>query len=213
MSARPKARHRSQRYPRDEAHSRKSIPKPNPGMVSLWALTQRFQRYWLDLVAWPLLALAAISLFALFDNLSAGSLVNAWGHDLASWLGWGKFIVPAFLGWLGVALLRHHFGRPQRLRWGRIIAAEVASLAGLGLLHQFDGGNLSRVVTGRGGGIIGWGVGQAFSLLQIAPPLEMLILSLVFACSFVLACGPLADRLARGWAQISPENKKEEVSS
>jgi DNA segregation ATPase FtsK/SpoIIIE, S-DNA-T family len=202
MSRRSKGRHSSQRYARDEAHSRKPIPKPNPGMVSLWALTQRFQRYWLDLVAWPLLALAGVSLFALFDPLSAGSVVNVWGHALASWLGWGKFIVPAFLGWLGVTLLRRNFGRLPRLRWGRIIAAEVAALAGLGLLHQFDGGNLSHVVAGRGGGIIGWGVGQVFAIFPIVPWLQILILSLVFTASFVLACDPLADRLARWWAQV-----------
>ena len=84
----------------------------------------------------------------------------------------------------------------MRLRWGRIIAAELAVLAGLGLLHQFDGGSLSHVVAGRGGGIIGWGVGQAFSFISIAPWLQILILSLVFAIGLVFACDPLADRLA-----------------
>ncbi len=186
MSGRSPGHRRSQRYARDESHSRKTIPKPNVGMVSLWALAQRFQRYWLDLVGWPLLALAAVSLFALFDRLSAGSMVNAWGRTLASWLGWGKFIVPAFLAWLGIVLLRRNFGRPLRLRWGRIIAAELAGLAGLGLLHQFDGGNLSHVVTGRGGGIIGWSVGQAFAFFSMAPPLEILILSLVFAIAWLI---------------------------
>ncbi len=202
MSERSKGRRRSQRYARDETHSRKAIPKPNAGMMGLWALAQRFQRYWLDLVAWPLLAFAAVSLFALFDQLSAGSIVNAWGRALASWLGWGKFMVPAFLAWLGIVLLRRNFGRPLRLRWGRIIAAELAALAGLGLLHQFDGGTLAHVLAGRGGGIIGWSVGQAFSLISIAPWFQILILSLVFAISFVFACDPLADRVARWWAQV-----------
>jgi DNA segregation ATPase FtsK/SpoIIIE, S-DNA-T family len=202
MSARSKGRQPAQRFARDEAHSRKSIAKPNPGLMGLWALAERFRRYWLDLVAWPLLALAAVSLFALFDSLSAGSLVNTWGHGLASWLGWGKFLVPACLAWLGVALLRHNFGRAQPVRWGRVIATEIACLAGLGLLHQFDGGNLAHVMTGRGGGIIGWGVGQAFAVFSFAPWLEVLVLSLVFAASFVLAWGPLADRLARWWARV-----------
>jgi S-DNA-T family DNA segregation ATPase FtsK/SpoIIIE len=196
------SRSKRRRYARDEQHSRKQIPAPSPSLMGTWLLVNRLQRYWLDLAAWPILALALLTFLGLFDNLSHGSLINVWGHVLGQWLGWGKFLVPIALAWLGVALVRHNFGRTMKLRWARIIAGEVAGVALLGLLDRLDGGTLTHIMAGGGGGIVGWGVDQVAAALAVPAWAEVLALGLVFVASFCAACPPISDRLARWWADL-----------
>ena len=170
--------------------------------MGTWLLVNRLQRYWLDLVAWPILALALLTFLGMFDSLSRGSLINGWGRLLGQWLGWGRFLVPLALAGLGVALVRHNFGHIVKVRWARIIAAEVAGVALLGLLDRVDGGTLTHIVSGGGGGLIGWGVGLLAAMVGVPAWLEVLALVLVFIVGFCAACPPVSGRLARWWAAV-----------
>jgi S-DNA-T family DNA segregation ATPase FtsK/SpoIIIE len=178
-----------------EDRPRKHIPAPNPALMQAWWLVSRLRRYWRDLAAVLLLAIALLTLFGL-TGLSSGSLLDTWATVLETWFGWGAAIVPLTAGWIGATLLAHNFGRPVRLRWGRVIAAEGAAFALLGLLNLFAEGSVALAASGRGGGIVGWGIGLMAARLLPAPT-DVLALGALFLFCLFLAADVTADRLAR----------------
>ncbi len=183
-------------YDRDgEGHPRKHIPEPDPGLFRFFGVIQRLGKYWDDLLAVVLLVVAALSLLGLTE-LTSGALTDWWVGLLRSWFGWGAWLVALSLGWVGALILLHNLGKLPPLRWGRLIAAEVALFALLGLFNLMAGGTLGLALEGQGGGLIGWGLGYAVARL-FPPPTDAFSLGAVFLLSLLFALDVTADRFAR----------------
>jgi S-DNA-T family DNA segregation ATPase FtsK/SpoIIIE len=180
---------------------RKQIPEPNPVMMGAWVFARRLQKYADDLIGVLLVAFALLTLFGL-TGLSSGSVLDAWAALLRTWFGWGSAIVPLTAGWAGAMVLIHNWGRPVKIRWSRVVAAEGAAFALLGLLNLTNNGSIALAAAGRGGGILGWGIGYLFA--RIPAPGDFLALGVLFLACLFLASNVTADRLTRlsQWMQL-----------
>ena len=188
---------------RDDA-SRKQIPLPDPRLYSVYAVFQRLGRYWRDIVAILLLVvLAPLMLFGL-SGLSEGSFVNALAGGLWTWFGWGAWLAPLTLGWIGWKILAQNFGTPRPVRWGRLFAGEVAAFVLLGLFNLFNGRNVALATAGEGGGLVGWGLGFLFAAV-FPSPADAFVLVMLFLGSLFLALDITADRLAHLWERIKAQ--------
>ncbi len=161
-------------------------------------------RYGRDIAAILALALALLTLFGLL-GLSSGTMLDAWAGFLSRWLGWGAVLAPITVGGIAWAQLAHRLrapGVPLAIPWGRVIAAEGAAVAFLGLLNLATGANVALAATGRGGGLIGWGVGYLFAAV-LPPPADGLALLTLFIFGLFLAMNVTANRLGRllDWLQ------------
>ena len=198
----PSAGMRTKAFAQEEVPRKPATPV-NPALAWALLLTSRLGRYWGDLGAVLLLALAAITLLGVL-NLSTGTLLNAWAGFLRQWLGWGAVLVPITLGWLAwvqlMASLRGTGGL-ARVRWWRVIAAEGAAFAALGLLNLANGSNAATAALGRGGGLIGWSLGRLFGAL-LPSPADGLALLTLFLVGLFLSTDVTADRLSRFVARL-----------
>lgn len=127
---------------------------PPESLESLARFYLRFGRFFRDVAGAALTAFALISLLALW-RLTDGALVTPFVGLLALWFGWGSYVVLFAIAYLGVALLSQRGGA---IRWGRIIALELAALFTLGLLSAAGGNDLARADAGMDGGRLGWGM-------------------------------------------------------
>lgn len=122
-------------------------------------LGERLLSYADDLAIFTLAGLAAITFLGL-AGLTSGSLINSITQGLYTWLGWSSVLVPVLLGgaalWLGLRAA----GRGPRIRWARVITAEISFLALLGLLGVLSGPDLPAAELGNWGGLIGWGIAR-----------------------------------------------------
>ncbi len=189
--------------PRPRGHAQDGAPrKPvaplNPALAWVLLLGARLGRYSGDLAAVLLLALAALTLVGLL-NLSTGALLSAWAGFLRRWLGWGALLAPVTLGWLGwvqlMASLRGQGGL-AKVRWWRVIAAEGAAFALLGLFNLVIGSNVLSANNGHGGGLIGWSLGYLLGSMLPAPA-DGLALLVLFLAGLFLSSDVTADRLGR----------------
>src|SRR5260221_12272580 len=80
---------------------------PNPVLGRVVVLGSRLYKYWRNLGAVLLIALALLTLIGL-TGLSSSRLLIAWADFLRRWLGWGAILVPASLGWLAWLQLAPH---------------------------------------------------------------------------------------------------------
>jgi S-DNA-T family DNA segregation ATPase FtsK/SpoIIIE len=130
------------------------MPPSNDRLDRLTRFNLHFGRYLRDALGIFLIALALMSLFALW-NLTGGVLLTPWSTFLASWFGWGSYLLIIAMGYGGFTLIRRDFGR---LGWGRLLTLEIASLLTLGLLSILGGNSLVRAEAGEDGGRLGWGI-------------------------------------------------------
>jgi S-DNA-T family DNA segregation ATPase FtsK/SpoIIIE len=131
--------------------------------ASAWReLYERGLEYIDDVGSLVLIGASLVTAFALF-GVTHGSLVDIWAGLLERWLGWGSWLAPlTMLGAAGV-LIRRRAGHAVAIPWLKVIAAELALAAVLGLLALFDGLSLPGAESGAGGGLIGWGLAKALS--------------------------------------------------
>jgi S-DNA-T family DNA segregation ATPase FtsK/SpoIIIE len=201
----------ARQYAQDET-SRKHIPTPDPALLGLYRVAQRLSKYADDVAAVILLMMAALSLLGL-TGLSTGALVVAWATLLRTWFGWGAYVVAFSAGWIGVLIVLHNLGRLAPLKWGRVIAAEIAIFMLLGLLNLQHGGKVAFALQGEGGGLIGWGIGYIFS--RIFPqPADAFVIGLLFLISLLFALDITADRFERlgQWLATQSFENEAEVS-
>ncbi len=140
------------------------------------ALTQQgksFQGIWDHLrnYSWDiggilLLAFSIMTLIAtLFPDLVAGSALLRWTNIIRFGLGWGSVFVVLSGIVLGIWMLKKQAGEPYSVLWVRIFALEGAIFCLIVLFTVFGGHSLTRAREGLDGGLVGWGLVEAFSSL------------------------------------------------
>ena len=129
-------------------------PAPNDWLDRFEHFNLHFGRYLRDVAGVSLIAIALMSLLALW-NLTNGILLTPWSEFLSKWFGWGSYIVVVVIGYGGSVLLRRD-GRPLGLI--RILSLELAALLTLGLLAAIGSDSLVRAEAGQDGGRLGWGI-------------------------------------------------------
>ncbi len=127
---------------------------PNDMLERLARFNLHFGRYLRDGAGVFLIAVAVISLLGLW-GATGGLLLTPWSQFLGTWFGWGSYLLLIGVALGGFALIRR-VGTP--VRWGRLVALELAALLTLGLLSIIGGNSLSRAEIGMDGGRLGWGL-------------------------------------------------------
>ncbi len=173
---------------------------PNDWLDRLTRFNLHFGRFLRDAFGILLLALAAMSLLALW-GFSEGLLLTPWAALLKTWFGWGSYIVIAALAASGIFLLRRG-ATPFGL--GRILALELASFLTLGLLAAFGGLDLTRAELGMDGGRVGWGLARLFFMLA-GRTWGMVILFLLWLL-FVMGAFNLWSRIEKWLVQLAGES-------
>lgn len=157
-------------------------PPTSDWLDGLARFNQRFGPYLRDLAGLALVALALISVIALMGG-TRGWFISLWAGWIASWFGWGAFLVAIAIGLFGLALFNLKLGS-----WslGRIIWLELVAFLTLGLLSALMGNSVDRAVQGLDGGQIGWGI--TWLLWKVATPVGGTLI-LVAAWLFAAASG------------------------
>jgi len=103
---------------------------------------------------------AALITFLGMLGLTRGTLINAWVAALDRWLGWFAPVVPLTMLVGAVAFGRRRLGIPWQIPWVRVVALEISFFALMGVLALAADYSLAESESGKGGGLIGWGVGS-----------------------------------------------------
>jgi len=90
--------------PRRSASRRSSSKKPQP---TLWQQLSRDQK--LDILGWVLIVLSTLTILSML-SAQQGILTQWWISLLSQIFGWGRYVVPIFLGAFGLWLVLRHFG-------------------------------------------------------------------------------------------------------
>ncbi len=95
----------SRKKPRSSSSSRRSSSKkPQP---TLWQQLSRDQK--LDILGWVLIVVATLTILSML-SAQQGILTQWWISLLSQIFGWGRYVVPIFLGSFGLWLVLRHFG-------------------------------------------------------------------------------------------------------
>jgi S-DNA-T family DNA segregation ATPase FtsK/SpoIIIE len=121
-------------------------------------LETHFGRFLWDILGVFLLAFTLMTFLGLL-GLSKGSLLETGTSILGIWLGWGKYLFILATGSLGILAFRRS-RKPVKVRWGQVLALELASLLTLALLSILNGNRLTE--GDMWGGQIGWGLSMLF---------------------------------------------------
>ena len=130
------------------------IPPSNDWLDRLTRFNLHFGRYLRDAGGVFLMALALMSLLALW-RLTGGFLLTPWAAFLSTWFGWGSYLLVLAMAYAGLTLVRRDTGK---LGWRRLLSLETASLLTLGLLSILGANSLVRAEAGQDGGRLGWGI-------------------------------------------------------
>ena len=98
------------------------------------------KQYIWDVGGLVFLALGLITLLALL-SLTKGTFVNWWAGLLQRWFGWGSFLLVPMVLAVGIILLIRRSTALESIRWGRILALEIAAFAVV-VLFAISGGKL-----------------------------------------------------------------------
>jgi len=123
-------------------------------MDRLSRLETHFGRFLWDILGVFLLAFALMTLLGIF-GLSKGTLLEKWISFLGIWLGWGSFLLILATGAVGLLALRRS-RHAVKVRWGQVIALEMAAFLTLAVLSVLSGNRLTE--GNMWGGQIGWGL-------------------------------------------------------
>ncbi len=129
-------------------------PVPDDWLDRFGNFNLHFGRYLRDMAGILLIAIALMSLLALW-NLTSGILLTPWSEFLSKWFGWGCYIIILAIGYGGLFLLRHD---NKAFGLFRILSLELAALLTLGLLAVIGSDSLVRAEAGQDGGRLGWSI-------------------------------------------------------
>ncbi|RPH58944.1 MAG: hypothetical protein EHM81_09080 [Chloroflexi bacterium] len=151
----------------DQYHLEEPVPNRPDFLDWLQRAQTHFGRFAWDAGGVLLLAFSAMTLLALFGLGTKGSsLLEPLVNTLQRGLGWwGSLLFVLAVGLAGLVTLRKRQYQNERVRWGRVIALEIAAFLGLTLLSVISGVSLEEATSGMGGGIIGWSLATLLSML------------------------------------------------
>lgn len=163
----------------------------NDWLERLARFNTQFGRFVRDAIGVALIAFAVMAFFAIW-NWTDGILLTPIASILRTWFGWGSLLILVGIAYLGYSLLQRERGS---IRWGRILALELAALLTLGLLATFSGNDLFRAESGMDGGRLGWGIVRL--MWQMGTVLGTLVLFLLWALAVATGFGLWAK--LEGW--------------
>jgi S-DNA-T family DNA segregation ATPase FtsK/SpoIIIE len=147
----PSAPRKSQSHSEED---RSREPRSTDWVDHLARLETHFGRFLWDILGVFLLAFALMTLLGIF-GLSKGTLLEKWISLLGKWLGLGSFLVILASGAAGLFAFRRS-RHAVKVRWGQMIALELAVFLTLAVLSVLSGNRLSE--GNMWGGQIGWGL-------------------------------------------------------
>lgn len=131
---------------------------------SFQGIWNRLRNYSWDIGGILLLAFSIMTMIAtLFPDLVAGSALLRWTKIIRLGLGWGSVFVVLSGIVLGIWMLKQQAGEPYSIIWVRIFALEGAIFFLIILFTVIGGHSLDRAREGLDGGLVGWGLVEAFS--------------------------------------------------
>ena len=188
----------------------KAVPsgRPSPKLPSGWERFGRFLvliRPYAEDISIVLLGLFSVLCLAALAGLAHGALIDALGGILKRWMGWGAVLLPLALLWISGRLLLNRLGHEQRISWPRVIALELAVLAGLALASLLGASTLVESESGRGGGLIGWGIQYLLGLVM-SPAVRGVLLAISAILCTIYGMG-----LALGeWLRLEDTDRAED---
>lgn len=154
---------------------------------------------WLDLLGGALLLLALITILSLLSP-QQGALTRLWLTILIRIFGWGMFIVPLFIGAVGLWLILRRFEeRLPQPRPAQLVGVALGFLTALATLH-FIAARLfwpqlelyALVPLGEGGGYIGAALLEVgFKLLGVAGTLVTLLMLWLVVITLIAGLSPI----------------------
>jgi len=127
-------------------------------------LWDRFGHYIWDVGGILLIAFSLMTLIALvFPGWVQGSALLVWTNILRLGVGWGSSLVILSGIGVGVWMLKQQAGEAAHVNWRRVFALEAAMFSLIALITVLGGHSLTRAREGMHGGLVGWGLVEAFS--------------------------------------------------
>ncbi|MBN1921547.1 MAG: DNA translocase FtsK 4TM domain-containing protein [Anaerolineae bacterium] len=174
-------------------------------------LIQLSRDQWLDLLGGGLILVAVATILSLLSP-QQGALTQLWLTGLKKVFGWGMFIVPLFIGALGVWLILRRFGdRLPRPQPEQVAGVGIGFLTALMTLHLIASrifwpgvGLFQLVEQGEGGGLIGAALlDLSIKLIGVAGAVVALLMLWLIVITLVVGISPAeaAQILLEGRAQ------------
>lgn len=127
--------------------------------TSLWQRLSRDQK--LDILGWALVALSALTVLSML-SAQQGMLTQWWIQLLSQVFGWGRYLVPIFIGAFGLWLILRHFGdRIPTLTPVQIVGVVLGFFVAITTIHAIAHRIWPPVSIyalgreGKGGGLLG----------------------------------------------------------
>ena len=149
----------------ENRHYRVEEPPRSDFVDWLQRAETHFGRFTFDAGGVILFAFALMTLLALL-GLTGGTLLTPWALTLRRWLGWGASFVVIATGLSGLMFLRKRTHTEEQVRWGRVIALEMAAFIALALIAIYGGMSIENAEAGWDGGYIGWGLAELLGILM-----------------------------------------------
>jgi S-DNA-T family DNA segregation ATPase FtsK/SpoIIIE len=177
----------SQPAPRKKnAVEKPAVPPTSPEeekgdlVTELWL---RFGKYGWDLLGVSLIAFALLTLVGILNRellvgLSNGVLLSLWVNNVTLAMGWGWPLLVIVIALLGLMCLRNQ-GQAPKIHLGRVLALEGVAFAFLTFLTIWNGWSLERVLAGKDGGWIGWGLARILGQFLPDPWGAILLIALM----------------------------------
>lgn len=153
---------------------------------------------WLDLLGGALLVMAAVTILSLLSP-QQGAATQLLLEGLERGFGWGMFLVPLFIGAIGLWLILRHFGdrlpHPEPEHVAGVALGFLTALATLHLVaaHIFSPGvdlfDLARL--GEGGGLVGAALlDVGTKLIGVTGSILALLMSWLVVVTLILGISP-----------------------
>lgn len=166
-----------------------------------------------QIVAVGLILFGLLTIFTV-AGLNSGALINGWARLLVYLFGWGAYPVAGLITVLGLLWLRHLVHRPTAWRWRPFLGWEMTLLGLLALTHTIVRPGWEMVGSGRGGGLIGWGM-SVFFIHQLGSLNTGMLMGIVILVGLGLAFDlttsdvqAFGRRFADGWRAWQQEREQ-----
>jgi S-DNA-T family DNA segregation ATPase FtsK/SpoIIIE len=175
-------------------------PKPKEPWLDLSAALRA------EIVGIAFLAMAILTFLSLLSP-NQGKITSGWLHFLRQGFGWGAYLTPLGFGALGLRLLMRGFGRSPSTGWARVLGLLLIFAIAEGLTHLLvsEATPWQVVIEGRGGGLLGWAVGESmrYALGRIGAYVVLAAFGIIGLVLFLgRSTAEIGMVLWSGWGQI-----------